>query len=89
MVVNSLRNIPLLGHHQDALYQEALEKLGPDTLEQAQGTLVLDNELHNLDEALERLAVANRGRLGLQADLGDDEGLGDDGGNRLGQSAKN
>ena len=82
-------NIPLLGHHQDALYQEALEKLGSDTLEQAQNALVLDNELHNLDKALKGLAVANRGRLGLQADLGDNEGLGSEGGNRLGQSAKN
>jgi hypothetical protein len=81
-------DIPLLGHHQDALDQQALEDLRPDALEQAQRPFVLNDKLHNLDEALERLPLPRRGRLRLQADLGHDQGLGDDGGKGLGHGAE-
>lgn len=69
-------DIPLLGHHEDPLHQEALEDLRPDALEQAHQALVLDDELHHLDEARKGLAVPCRRRLGLQADLGHNQGLG-------------
>lgn len=82
------RDAPFFGHHKDALYQQPLEDLWSYALEQAEWTLVLDNELHHLDETLEGLAQACRGRLGLQANLGHNERLGHDGGQSLGHGAE-
>lgn len=83
-----LWDVPLLGHHQDALNHKAFEDLRPDALEQAHGPFVLDDEPHNLDEALKGLSLPRRGRLRLQADLGYDEGLGNQGGEGFGHCAK-
>lgn len=78
-----MQYVPLFRHHQDTLHQQPLEDLRPNALEQAPWAFVRDDELHNLDEALERLPLPRRGRLRLQADLGHDQGLGDDSGERL------
>lgn len=50
-------NLPFFSHHQNALHQDPLQYLGTDALEQSQGTLILDNELHHLAETLEGLAL--------------------------------
>jgi hypothetical protein len=50
-----------------------------NTLEETEQTLVLDNKLHDFDEALEGLAVADWWRLGLEANFGYDQRLRCDG----------
>ena len=47
----------LLGHHEEALDEQALEDLGTDALEEGHGAFVLDDVLHDLCEGLEGLAV--------------------------------
>lgn len=56
---------PLLGHHEDALDQEALEDLGRNALEQGKGALVLHDKPHHLAKALERLSFPGGRRPGL------------------------
>lgn len=78
----------LLGHHQDPLDQETLHDLRADALEQSQKAFVLDDVRHDLAEGLEGLALALGRGAGLQADFGDDEGLGRDGGEHFGEGAE-
>lgn len=56
-------NLPLLGHHEDTLYEQALQDLRANSLEETQKTFMLDNELHHLDETLKWLALSLRGGL--------------------------
>jgi len=72
---NSIRFLPLLRHHQNTLDEQSLQQLWSNALEQAHDTLVLDDERHHLDEALERLAISCWWWLGLQTDFGDDQRL--------------
>jgi hypothetical protein len=65
------------------LDQKALQNLRSDTLEKAEETLMLHNKSHDLAKALERLALARWRRLRLQANLGDNQGLGGDGSHHL------
>lgn len=51
-------DIPFLSHHQNTLDQDTLGDLGSNAFEQAQETLILDDELHNFYETLERLALS-------------------------------
>jgi hypothetical protein len=85
---NCHKNSPFFCHHQDALNQKALKDLWANSLKQAQSTLVLDDELHHLDEALEGLSLPNRRGLGLQSNLGNDQGLGGNRGQSLGHGTK-
>lgn len=70
----------LLGHHQDSLHEKALEQLWTDSLVQTEETVALEDKLHDFDEGLEGLSVTLWRGLALQADFGDDQGLGCDGG---------
>jgi hypothetical protein len=79
---------PLFGHHQKPLNHKALEDLGADALEQAQWSFMLNDELKDLDEALEGLALPCRRRVRLLADLGHDQGLCGNGSESLGHGAE-
>jgi hypothetical protein len=68
----------LLGHHQEALHQQALQDLRANALEQAAGAFVHDDVVHDFDEGLEGLAVAGWRRARLQAYFGHNEWLGCD-----------
>lgn len=73
-----LTNIPFLGHHENTLNEQALENLRTNSLEETWSALIINDELHNFDETLERFAVSSWRWLGLQADLGNNERLGGD-----------
>lgn len=57
--------LPLLGHHEETLHQEALQNLRTNALEEAQWALVLNNIAHHLDKTLEWLALSPCRRLRL------------------------
>lgn len=78
----------LLRHHEEALHKQTFHDLRTNALEKACKTFVLDNVLHHLDEALERLAVPYWRWFGLQADLGDNEWLCSNGSECLGHGAE-
>jgi hypothetical protein len=67
--------IPFFRHHQKALNHEALENLGTDSLEQSQGTFVLDDVTHDLAKGFEGLSIPLWGRFRLKTNFGNNEGL--------------
>lgn len=58
-------DIPFFSHHKQTLNQQPLGYLGSDTLEEAQETLVLDDEFHDFDEALEWFSLSGWWWFGL------------------------
>lgn len=77
------KHIPFFCHHEDALHQDTLGNLRRNTLEKTKPSLVLNNELHNLNEAVEGLALSRCWGLRLEANLGDNQGLRGDSRKRL------
>ena len=59
------KNPPFFGHHEDALNQQAFQNLGPNSLKQAGYTLMFDDELQYLNEALKWQAISGWRWLGL------------------------
>lgn len=83
-----MANVPLFGHHEQALHQETLHDLGTDALEKGEQALIFDDVFHDLTEGLEGLAFAAGRRARLQTDLGDDQRLSCDSGQSLGHGTK-
>lgn len=83
------RPVPFFSHHEDALHQKTLENLWCHALEQARDSFVLDNVGQYFGESAERPPQSGRRRFRLQAYLGDDERLRDDGSKGFGQGTQN
>lgn len=71
----TLADIPFFSHHKDTLNEQAFENLRANSLEETQDALVVNDKLHHFNEALEGFPISSWGWLGLQADLGNNQGL--------------
>lgn len=78
-----------LGHHEQTLHQEALEKLWTDALEQGKWPFVFNNVGHDFYEALERLAFSGWWRSRLETNFCHNQGLCGQSRYRLGERSKN
>nr|POE96927.1 hypothetical protein CFP56_63752 [Quercus suber] len=67
-----------LGHHQNALHQYTLHDLRRNAFVETKRAFLLDDVVHDFEERLEGLAFPTRRRSGLEANFGDNEGLGND-----------
>lgn len=56
-------SVPFFRHHKKALNKKTFRDLRSNSLEETQQAFILNNELHNFDEALEWLPLAGWGWL--------------------------